>query len=343
MPTASRLTACGVCIRVAAMATSAHTSAQAPAPGDGSGVAFVGLGDMGLPMAQNLLRAGYAVAGYDPVAKRRQLLRAAGGRAAKHCRDAARDAQVAFVMVMNGAQAMEALAGDDGLLRALRPGAVVVISATIEAYEAAALAAVAKRHRVRVVDAPVSGGLPGAQSGRLTFMVAGAATAVRKVRPHLRVLGAAIHPVGARVGDGQTVKAALQVMLGGMFVSIFEAFVLGKKAGVPDSVLRDVFTTSAGASPLLDNCAEKIVARRFRNSGSRIATMHKDLGISTNLARRVGAPAPVGALARELFQAGISSFPDEDNWCVVKVLERMAGLTDEPKPSNPRKKPAHRQ
>ena len=286
---------------------------------------------MGLPMAQNLLRAGYAVAGYDLAAKRRNLLRAAGGRAAKHCRDAALDAEVAFLMVMNGAQAMEALAGENGLLRSLRPGAVVVISATIEAHEAEALAAAAKAHRVQVVDAPVSGGLPGAQAGRLTFMVAGAAAAVRKVRPHLRVLGAKIHSVGTRAGEGQTVKAALQVMLGGLFASIFEAMVLGKKAGIRDRVLFDVFTTSMASSPLLENCAQKIVDRQFKNTGSRIGTMHKDLGISTNLARRIGAPVLVASVARELFQAGISSFPDEDNWCVVKVLERMAGMSDPPK------------
>ena len=312
------------------MAKSANTTRK-PASRLHSGVAFVGLGDMGLPMAQNLLRAGYAVAGYDLAAKRRNLLRAAGGRAAKHCRDAALDAEVAFLMVMNGAQAMEALAGENGLLRSLRPGAVVVISATIEAHEAEALAAVAKAHRVQVVDAPVSGGLPGAQAGRLTFMVAGAAAAVRKVRPHLRVLGAKIHSVGTRAGEGQTVKAALQVMLGGLFASIFEAMVLGKKAGIRDRVLFDVFTTSMASSPLLENCAQKIVDRQFKNTGSRIGTMHKDLGISTNLARRIGAPVLVASVARELFQAGISSFPDEDNWCVVKVLERMAGMSDPPK------------
>ena len=312
------------------MAKSANTTRKPPSRSH-SGVAFVGLGDMGLPMAQNLLRAGYAVAGYDLAAKRRNLLRAAGGRAAKHCRDAALDAEVAFLMVMNGAQAMEALAGENGLLRSLRPGAVVVISATIEAHEAEALAAVAKAHRVQVVDAPVSGGLPGAQAGRLTFMVAGAAAAVRKVRPHLRVLGAKIHSVGTRAGEGQTVKAALQVMLGGLFASIFEAMVLGKKAGIRDRVLFDVFTTSMASSPLLENCAQKIVDRQFKNTGSRIGTMHKDLGISTNLARRIGAPVLVASVARELFQAGISSFPDEDNWCVVKVLERMAGMSDPPK------------
>lgn len=288
--------------------------------------AFIGLGDMGLPMAQNLLRAGFDVAGYDLSAGRRRMLKRAGGRTAKHARDSATGADIAFVMVMNGAQVMHAVAGEDGLLRALKPGAVIVISATIERAEAKAVAAVAADAGVLTVDAPVSGGLPGAQGGTLTFMAAGSAVAIRKARPALRVLGKTIHVVGEQPGDGQTVKAALQAMLGSMFTAIFEAMTLGKKAGVSDEVLFNVFTSSIAASPMLDNCAKLIVERRFKNTGSGIATMHKDLGITANLAREVGAPLLLASAARELFQAGIASFPDEDNWCVVKVLERMAGM-----------------
>lgn len=288
--------------------------------------AFIGLGDMGLPMAHNLLRAGYAVAGYDLSARRRGLLKSAGGRAAKNCRDSATDAQVAFVMVMNGAQVFDAVAGENGLLRALKPGAVIVITATIERDEAQAVAEVAAGAGVLTVDAPVSGGLPGARDGKLTFMAAGAPQAIRKARPLLRVLGKTVHVVGDAPGDGQTVKAALQAMLGSMFSSIFEAMTLGKKAGISDEVLFNVFTTSIASSPMLENCAKLIVARQFKNTGSRITTMHKDLGISLNLAREVGAPLFVASAARELFQSGLSTFPDEDNWCVVKVLERMAGM-----------------
>lgn len=288
-------------------------------------VAFVGLGDMGLGMAQNLLAAGFAVSGYDLSAKRRAMLKAAGGRSAKHCKDAALGADAAFVMVMNGGQVMEALAGKNGLLESLRPGAVVIVSATIESDEARQAAAAAKKRGVLFVDSPVSGGLPGARDGRLTYMAAGAAAAIAKARPCLEATGKTIHIVGKNPGDGQTVKASLQAMLGGLFASIFEAMVLGKKAGVADDVLVKVFSTSMAASPLVDNCVRLVAKRQFKNTGSGIGTMHKDLGITMNLARKVGAPLFATAAARELFQAGISSFPDEDNWCVVKVLERMAG------------------
>ena len=292
------------------------------------GVAFVGLGDMGLPMAQNLLRAGYAVAGFDLSASRRKQLQAAGGREAKTCRDCAVGAKAAFIMVMNGRQMMEVVAGKDGLLQELAPDSVIVITATIERDEARAVAKVAADAGVHVVDAPVSGGLPGSREGRLTFMAAGAPAAIRKIRPHLRVMGKVIHIVGEEVGDGQVVKAALQALIGGLFVSIFEGMVLGRKAGIDDEVLYNVFTTSMAASPLLKNCAKLIVERRFKNTGSNIATIHKDVGISMNLAREIGVPLFATAAARELFEAGIRSFPGEDNWCVVKVLERMAGMAD---------------
>jgi len=306
--------------------TGAKTGAKTTRKPRQKTAAFIGLGDMGLHMAQNLLRAGFEVTGHDLSARRRNMFKAAGGRVAVSARDSATGADIAFIMVMNGAQVMEVIAGEDGLLRALKPGAVIVISATIERDEAKAAAEVAAAAGVLTVDAPVSGGLPGARDGLLTFMAAGVPAAIRKARPALRVLGKTIHVVGDSPGDGQTVKAALQAMLGSMFTAIFEAMTLGKKARISDAVLFDVLTTSIAASPMLENCAKLIVARRFKNTGSSIKTMHKDLGITANLAREVGAPLPVASAARELFQAGIASFPGEDNWCVVKVLERMAGL-----------------
>ncbi len=281
---------------------------------------------MGLPMAKNLLKAGYAVAGFDLSMDQRKRLQEAGGRAAKNCSDSAVGAEVAFVMVMNGQQAMDVVVGPDGLVHEMPSGSVVVITATIERDDLRAVADAAAVHGIQIVDSPVSGGLPGARDGTLTLMAAGAPEALRKVDPLLRVISKTIHVVGERPGDGQTVKASLQAMLGGVFCATFEAMVLGKKAGIPDEVLFNVFTTSVAASPLLENCAKLIVERRFKNTGSRIATMHKDIGISMNLAHKVGAPLFVAAAARELFQAGITCFPEEDNWCVVKVIERLAGM-----------------
>lgn len=290
-----------------------------------SRVAFVGLGNMGLGMAQNLLRAGYEVAGYDLSAARRKMLVASGGIAANNPAEAAQGAAAAFIMVMNGRQAIDASAGKGGLLESLRPGSVIVLSATVERDEAIELGRIAAKHKVSVVDAPVSGGLRGATTGTLTMMTAGEASALRKVKPYLSATGKKILTVGSKPGDGQTVKASLQALIGVAFAGIFEAMTLGARAGIKEEVLYEVFTNSVAQSPMLENTAKLIVARKFKNTGSNIATMHKDLGITTNLARAVGAPLFATTAARELFQAGMSMFPGEDNWCAVKVLEQLAG------------------
>lgn len=289
-------------------------------------VAFIGLGDMGGSMAKNLVRAGFNVAGYDLSPKRRHQLKASGGRVAKNAADAATDADVAFVMVMNGAQVMEVVAGKHGLVQSLPAGAVIVITGTIEQDELHAAAEVAAKHGFDVVDAPVSGGMPGARDAKLIFMAAGTKRALKKVRPHMMVTGKTIHIVGNRPGEGQIVKASLQAMLGGLFAGIFEAMALGTKAGIDGKILYNVFTTSGAASPLVENCVRLIVQRKFKGTGSRITTMHKDLGITTNLGRKMGVPMITTAVAHQLFQAGISTFPDEDNWCVFKVLENLSGV-----------------
>ena len=289
-------------------------------------IAFAGLGDMGLPMAKNLLRGGFAVCGFDPRAERTRELAAAGGTGAKSCREAARGAEAAFVMVMNGAQMEQAVCGRDGILSGLRPGAALFITATVERADLIRIAPTAAKRRVVLIDSPVSGGQHGAIAAKLTFMAAGKPAEISAREDILRAMGAVIHIVGEKPGDGQTVKAVLQGLVGGAFASAFESLAFGAKAGIHPRVLEKVFTTSVAASPLLANCVRLVLERKFKGTGSNIATMRKDLGIATGLAREVGAPVFVAAAARELFQAGATKFSGEDNWAVVKILEDITGV-----------------
>ena len=132
--------------------------------------------------------------------------------------------------------------------------------------------------------------------------------------------------MGEQVGIGQTVKAALQVVIGASYAAIFEALVLGVKAGVPAQTLYDVIGTTAVGGPFFRNCASLIMQRRFRGTGSHLGTMYKDLCISMDVARANGVPMFTAAAAKELFQAGIARFPGEDNWAIVKILEEFAGI-----------------
>ncbi|MCP5113211.1 MAG: NAD-binding protein, partial [bacterium] len=115
-----------------------------------------------------------------------------------------------------------------------------------------------------------------------------------------------------------------QAFIGCTFAATFESLVLGHKAGVKGETLFKVISASAAGSPLFENCARQVLDRKFQGTGSQISTMYKDIGISMSLAREAGAAMFTTSAAYELFQSGISMFPDEDNWCVAKVLEQIA-------------------
>ncbi|MEM6998627.1 MAG: NAD-binding protein [Pseudomonadota bacterium] len=141
----------------------------------------------------------------------------------------------------------------------------------------------------------------------------------------LDAVGGNIFHVGEEIGAGQTVKAALQALIGCTFTALFESVVLGAKAGVSGKVMHQVFTASGVRSPLIDDCMKRIMDRTFKGTGSQITTMYKDLGITMALAKEQGAAMFTTSAAHELFQSGISLFPEEDNWSIVKLLEQIAG------------------
>ena len=141
----------------------------------------------------------------------------------------------------------------------------------------------------------------------------------------LNAVGEKIYHVGEEAGAGQTVKAALQALIGTVFAAIFESLVLGAAAGVKGETMYEVFGSSAVGSPLFKGCAKLIMDRRFTDTGSQIATMYKDLGITMNMAKEAGVAMFATAAAHELFRSGASLFPDEDNWSIVKLLEQIAG------------------
>ena len=289
-------------------------------------VGMVGLGDMGIGMAKNLLRNGFEPSGYDLRAERLMELASLGGKPATDSRQVAENSDAVFVMVLNGQQVHDVVLGETGLLEGLRPGATIIVSATIHPSEVRALEQPVYEKRGTLIDTPVSGGKPGAENGTLTLMVAAKKEVFDDNREILEAVGQNIFHVGEEIGLGQTVKASLQALIGSTFTAIFESLVLGVKAGVKAETLYEVFGSSGVSSPLFMNCAKLIMERKFRGTGSHIGTMYKDLGISMNMAKENGVAMFTTSAAFELFQAGISLYPDEDNWCIVKLLEHIAGV-----------------
>ena len=285
-------------------------------------VGVVGVGDMGIGLAANLIRAGYPLTGFDLRPERLAALEELGGSAAASVGEVGARCEAVFVMVLNGQQVHAVVAE---LLAELRPGATIVVTATITPDEMRAVLPMTAERRVRLIDCPVSGGKAGADGGTLTLMAAAPAAVLEANRELLEAIGSTLWHVGEEVGAGQTAKAALQVVIGANYTAIFEALVLGVKAGVPAQTLYDVIGSTAVGGPLFRNCVSLIMQRRFRGTGSHLGTMYKDLCISMDVARAAGVPMFTAAAAMELFQAGIARFPGEDNWAIVKILEELAG------------------
>lgn len=290
-------------------------------------VGVIGLGDMGMGMARNLLAAGFQVTGLDLREERMTLLEAEGGRRAANPAELGRNSDAVFIMVMNGRQVMDLLQGEQGLMAGMAPGGAVIVSATIEPREMREVATMLEGSGLGLIDSPVSGGRSGAEAGALTLMAAGASDVFAAHQDVLNAVGRKVFHVGEEPGMGQTVKAALQSFIGLTFVAIFESLALGASAGVPGQTLYEVISnTAAGSSPFYRENAELVLERRFVDTGSQIGTMTKDLGISMALGRETGAPLFATAAAWELFKAGISRFPDEGNTSVVKILESISGV-----------------
>ncbi len=288
-------------------------------------IGLIGLGDMGIGMAKNILNNEFELMGFDLREERLQMLSQLGGKPAASCREVAENSDAVFVMVLNGKQVQEVILGEQGLLEGLKLGSTIIISATINPSEVKAVEAPVLEKGMKLIDTPVSGGKSGAENGTLTMMAAAKKEVFEDCKSVLDAVGQNIFHVGEEIGTGQTVKASLQALIGASFTAIFESLVLGVKAGVKAETLYEVFSTSAVGSPLFKNAAKLIMERRFKDTGSHIGTMYKDMGISMNMAKEVGAAMFTASAAYELFRAGMSLFPDEDNWSIVKLLEQIAG------------------
>lgn len=285
----------------------------------------VGIGDMGSGLAKNLMKNGFSTAGWDIDPKRMSDFKDAGGHACTSSAEVGEHADAVFVMVMNGDEVNDVVFGENGLVKTLKPGSAVILSATIKPAEATALGEAMADTGIHLIDTPVSGGFPGAQNGTLTLMTSAPDDVLAKFRPVLEAVSANIHHVGTDAGVGQTVKACLQSLIGSIFSATFEASVLAAKAGVSGEVIYNVFSTSSAGSVITNTSLENIIDRKFEKTGSHISTMHKDLTISMALGQELGVPLHTAAAAMQLFHAGKTKYPDGDNWVVTKVIEEIVG------------------
>lgn len=285
-------------------------------------VSVIGLGNMGLGMAKSLLDKGFPVRGFDLRSEARDDLGRLGGTPAASAAEAASGSDAVFLMVLNGSQVLGIL--DSDFRGSLERGATVIVTATIGRQYVKQVEALLAAGGIEMMDVPVSGGKAGAHGGTLTLMAAGKKSVFEANQDVLRAVGTNIHYIGEEIGLGQVVKACLQALIGTTYEGLFEAMVLGAKAGLDPEVLSTVINSSFVGSNLTKNTTPLIADRKFTNGGSHIGTMYKDFGISMEMARELGVPMPAASVAMQMFQAGMTAMPDGDNWCIVRLLEGLA-------------------
>ncbi|MEV8405951.1 2-hydroxy-3-oxopropionate reductase [Streptomyces niveus] len=287
-------------------------------------VAWIGLGIMGSPMAENLIKAGYSVTGFTLEREKLDRLAANGGTAAPSIAEAVKDADVIVTMVPASPH-VEAIAyGDDGLLAHAKKGALLIDMSSITPQTSIDLAEAAREKGVRVLDAPVSGGEAGAIEAVLSIMVGGEQADFDQAKPVFDVLGRTIVLCGPH-GAGQTVKAANQLIVAVNIQACAEAVVFLEKSGVDLNAALDVLNGGLAGSTVLTRKKDNFINRDFA-PGFRIDLHHKDMGIVTDAARNVGAALPVGAVVAQLV-ASLRAQGDGglDHSALLRAVERLSG------------------
>ncbi len=271
-------------------------------------VAFLGLGNMGLPMALNLVTAGHQVRGFDLVQAQLDAFKAGGGVPASSASDAIPDADV-IISMLPASRHVEALyLGDSGLLAVANPKTLLIDCSTISPKVSQAVAAQAKAKGFAMIDAPVSGGTAGAQAATLTFMVGGDGNDVDRARPLLEKMGKNIFHAGPS-GSGQTVKVCNNMLLGIQMLGTSEALRLGIANGMDPKVLSDIMSKSSGRNWVLElynpcpGVMENVPSSKGYAGGFGVDLMLKDLGLATENASDLDASIPLGDLSRRLYEA----------------------------------------
>ena len=295
-------------------------------------IAFIGLGNMGAPMAENLLKAGYPLCVYDLSARALERLQQAGASVAESPMIAIKNAQVVISMLPAGEQVRSVYLGDedqkgDGLLTNMAQGTIVIDSSTIAAADARAVAAAASKLGIDFLDAPVSGGTGGAIAGSLTFIVGGNQDAFARAKPILSDMGKNIFHAGDS-GAGQVAKICNNMLLGILMTGTAEAINLGVKNGLDAKVLSDIMLQSSGRNWTLEvynpypQVMENVPSSHHYQGGFMSKLMQKDLNLALQTAKASQTKTPMATKAVELYAAHISEHGDKDFSSIIATYDK---------------------
>ncbi len=294
-------------------------------------IAFIGLGNMGGPMARNLQKAGHVLSAFDLSAEACSKLAAEGLPIATSAADTLAGAEVVISMLPASAHVEGLYLGSDGLLQKIAPGTLVIDSSTIAAATSRKVAEAGAKRGIAVIDAPVSGGTGGAIAGTLTFMVGGSVADLERARPVLETMGANIFHAG-EAGAGQTAKICNNMLLGILMIGTSEAIALGVANGLDAKVLSEIMRRSSGGNWALEKynplpgVMEAAPASKDYAGGFGTDLMLKDLGLAQENAAAVRAATPLGGMARNLYAAhSLAGHGALDFSSVIKLVQKRVG------------------
>ncbi|HLW46354.1 MAG TPA: NAD(P)-dependent oxidoreductase [bacterium] len=311
-------------------APAAHRSIRAM---DAPRIGFIGLGRMGQPMARRLVQAGYGVTGYDVRNEALAAARRDGAAAASGVADAVRGADVLITMLPDGRAVEAVVYGEPGLLSAVRPGQTLLEMTSSHPDVTRRVAADLAGRGIGVLDAPVSGGVRGAEQGTLCVMVGGPAPLLEAQRPLLECFGRIVH-VGDAPGDGDVAKTINNLMSATTIWSAVEAITLARRAGLEPERFLEAINRSTGRSYTTEQkVAQYMLPRRFA-AGFTVAQYLKDLDICLDVAAGLDAPMLLGEALRQAWRAAAQSgLAAEDHTALITLLERWAGLDGRESPA----------
>jgi 3-hydroxyisobutyrate dehydrogenase len=290
-------------------------------------IGFIGLGNMGYPMAQNLIKGGHAVTGFDIDSAAAERLTAVAGKVASAIDVVCAGAEVVITMLPSGKEVREVYLGSGGVLASAPDGALLIDCSTIDVESARAVAAAARVNELRMIDAPVSGGVAGAEAATLTFMVGGSDIAFEKAKPILAAMGKTIVHAG-NSGAGQAAKICNNMILGVSMIAVCESFNLAEKLGLDPQKLFDIASQSSGACWAMAKCCPvpgpvpTAPANRDFRPGFTAAMMLKDLRLAQAAAKASGAKAPMVAGAAALYDLFVDQGDATTDFSgIIKLLQ----------------------
>ncbi len=293
-------------------------------------VGFIGLGNMGNPMAANVLKNGFPMTVFDTNPRTMENLVQAGAKAAASAKQVVESAEVILTSLPGSPEVEGVYLDHGGLIELARPGSVLVDLSSVLPSTPRKLESRAKARGVHFLEAPVSGGVTGARAATLAVMCGGDAAVLERVGPILRSIGPNIYHVGA-VGSGNTLKAINNMMASVNALAMMEGLVLGLKAGLDLHTMAEIVKTSSGNSNALARVERALIPRNFE-PGFKVQLMNKDLDTFNTIARELHVPVSFSNVAQRYQQAALAAGLGENDTSVIfTLIERLAALAPTPK------------